>query len=863
MSITFPYKWNTDERIAWQRTLSATLRNMHTEALLRPVDVIIGLPSLVILWLLAFLFEDSIHVHARLFSLLIMYTDREILLTTCYQFYLWISGFAPVSAVVYQLIWTGNILFGYITSAMVCYWLMASILAYSSSVYWRIGATVVLRVVSTNLATVITKVVKSPVVAIAVSDALLLEFKRKATRNNMLLRRSKFPLQAPPYTRPYRYSPLQHGQIRLLQIAELGSRLRYSFKIVTLLDNPDVAKYVALSYVWGEKEDPPRAGITIDGCWMPVSSNVYELVHERAGDWGFFQPHYIWIDSLCINQTDMLEKSLQVGMMNVIYTKAIVVAGYIRPASHEESDVAVYFLDSLAKDLRQRRKRTYGLLPRVVGRTVASFFDGFVAAGTGKGPSAGWNAVANLTANKYWTRAWIVQELVLAPTALRLFYGDHELDWTALAMFDLEGPTSGFVDFTYSFQVATETFSDSNNRLRRTFGLRSQIQRNAQVSTDEQADGGDEQLSHPLKMTDMLLTIRNMDATDPRDRVYAFYGLDESLKARMPITYDPPDASPESIARLYTATAGYFALQKDPEWLLAVAGVGYSTLIDSRETRSTTIQARSNAIMKFTYSDVPIHLPSWVPDFRSPYPPPLPSICNRTDEQIAQRRSQIHASKQVHDGFEGLSVKAVYIDKIKTITEKDLFPTKRNLLNGTEDDALANIRRPLQVYDVVKSSIIRPSHVSVEERFCRTITAGVRPLVAGEHVDLLPSFLTYLRIMEELRPTIKGMLAGNVSSFLSLRTFAGLSDADNNRWEGCTDVCDLRNVIITERGHFALVPRLAQVGDYIYRLNGTETYLVLRRSDTGITFQLIGHCYVEGTEEYGENDSSIGTILIG
>jgi hypothetical protein len=353
-----------------------------------------------------------------------------------------------------------------------------------------------------------------------------------------------------------------------------------------------------------------------------------------------------------------------------------------------------------------------------------------------------------------------------------------------------------------------------------------------------------------------------MAATDPRDRVYAFYGLDESLKAEVPITYNPPHASPESIAQLYTATATYFALQKDPEWLLAAAGVGYSTLIDSRTTHSTSIQARSNAIMKFTYCDVPIHLPSWVPDFRSPYPPPLPSICNRTDEEIAQRRSQISASGRVHDGFKELSVRAVSVDKIETITKKDLFPTKRNLLNGTENDAFENIRRILQVYDVVKSSIIRPSHVSVEERFCRTITAGVRPLIAGEHVDLLPSFLAYLQVIEELRPAIEGMLAGNVSSFLGLRKFAALFDADINRWEGFVDVCELRNVVTTERRHFALVPRLAKKSDYIYRLNGTETYLVLRRLDSGITYQLIGHCYVEGTEEYGENDSSIETILI-
>lgn len=862
MTITFPHQWKTDERTAWQRAFSASLRDIHMQALLRPVDVIIGLPSLVILWLLGLFFEDSIRVHARLFSLLIMFTDRESLLTTCYQIHLWVSGFAPASAVVYQIMWTGNAFFGYISSGMICYWLVAKILAYSNSILWRTTATLVLQIASTHLVAVITKIVKSPVVSMVVSDAVLLEFKRRAIRNNINLRRATFPLSAPPNTQPYQYTDMQPGQIRLLQIAGSRDEPRFSFKIVTLLNNPAVAKYVALSYVWGIQEVPLQAGITIDGCWVPVSSKVYELVHERAGNWGFFDPHYVWIDSLCINQSDPLEKSSQVGMMSVIYSKATVVAGYIRPASHEESDVAVYFLDTLANDIRQRRKRTYGLLPRLIGSTLASLFDGFIAAATRKGPSAGWNAVANLTANEYWTRAWIVQELVLAPTVLRLFYGDHELDWTALAMFDLEAPMSGFVDFSYSFQVATETFSESNNRLRQTFELRNRIQRRRSPITDDQLDAIEEEPSRPLRMTDMLLTIRNMAAKDPRDRVYAFYGLDESLKAEVPISYEPPDASPESVALLYSATARYFALQKDPEWLLAVAGVGYSTLIDARRLPSPLAQARSHAIMKFTYSDVPIHLPSWVPDFRSPYPPPLPSICNRTDQQIVQRKSHIRASLRVHDGIAELSCRAAFVDRITVIATKDLFPTKRNLLNGTESDGFANVRRILQVSDVIKTSIVRQSRVSVEERFLRTITAGVLPLIAGEHVDPLPSFLNHVQVLQELKPIFESMLAGKASSFLSLRRLAALYGADINRWEANTDVCSLRNVVTTERGHFALVPRLAKAGDWVYRLNGTETFLVLRRLDAGITFQLIGHCYIEGAEEYDQVESLIETIFM-
>lgn len=56
---------------------------------------------------------------------------------------------------------------------------------------------------------------------------------------------------------------------------------------------------------------------------------------------GKTKQRYIWIDALCIDQTNLAERSEQVGMMRSIYQKAQLVISWLGPQDETTSDAFV------------------------------------------------------------------------------------------------------------------------------------------------------------------------------------------------------------------------------------------------------------------------------------------------------------------------------------------------------------------------------------------------------------------------------------------------------------------------------------------------------------------------------------------
>ncbi|KAF2099170.1 hypothetical protein NA57DRAFT_76402 [Rhizodiscina lignyota] len=114
----------------------------------------------------------------------------------------------------------------------------------------------------------------------------------------------------------FKYRPLQPGQIRLLEVMrnprnlEIECRLRH-------VHLSKASEYDAISYTWGAES--PTHGVDVDGQWIKVRTNAYELLQDRAV---INETRVIWMDCLCINQRDHDEKRLQIPMMPRIYRKA-------------------------------------------------------------------------------------------------------------------------------------------------------------------------------------------------------------------------------------------------------------------------------------------------------------------------------------------------------------------------------------------------------------------------------------------------------------------------------------------------------------------------------------------------------------
>ncbi|KAI0429296.1 heterokaryon incompatibility protein-domain-containing protein [Xylaria sp. FL1042] len=116
----------------------------------------------------------------------------------------------------------------------------------------------------------------------------------------------------------------------------------YSFEIHELSDAPS---YVCISYTWGAPERKPgeaanaqtslmnTGSLLVDGNHHDVSRNVLDIM-SRVMERGDVER--MWVDSLCINQFDLVERSSQVSIMGEIYQAADVVVVWLRQDERNE-----------------------------------------------------------------------------------------------------------------------------------------------------------------------------------------------------------------------------------------------------------------------------------------------------------------------------------------------------------------------------------------------------------------------------------------------------------------------------------------------------------------------------------------------
>jgi hypothetical protein len=133
----------------------------------------------------------------------------------------------------------------------------------------------------------------------------------------------------------------------------------------------------------------------------------------------------------CINQWDPNERSLQVQRLGTIYSKARSVIVFLRPEQDSSSD-ALFLLEQL-------------------GGIVLGDHDGIRKLLEEASRASSWQALLQLFARPWWTRAWIVQEYVVGAEATILCgHGKLPGHLFGKAMENL-------VDYRFKATVAKET----------------------------------------------------------------------------------------------------------------------------------------------------------------------------------------------------------------------------------------------------------------------------------------------------------------------------------------------------------------------------------------------------------------------
>lgn len=140
----------------------------------------------------------------------------------------------------------------------------------------------------------------------------------------------------------YETLPVYSGtrSIRVLDLhgaPTYDSPLYGNLRLVALKDCP---RFAALSYVWGLRSASEDGIITCNDCDLRITKNCRDALLALRNRFGFLS---IWVDAICINQEDNIEKASQIPLMEEIYTWSYAVYVWLGP-SCDKSDRAVRWL---------------------------------------------------------------------------------------------------------------------------------------------------------------------------------------------------------------------------------------------------------------------------------------------------------------------------------------------------------------------------------------------------------------------------------------------------------------------------------------------------------------------------------------
>ncbi|KAF3810290.1 hypothetical protein GCG54_00002748 [Colletotrichum gloeosporioides] len=137
--------------------------------------------------------------------------------------------------------------------------------------------------------------------------------------------------------------PLADGQIRLLKLkpaSTLSDPIECSLFAIPPTTN---TRYEAVSYVWGNQNC--RKVIKVNNVDFQITGNLFELLpYLRQHD----SDRVLWIDGLCIDQTNDVEKCRQVNMMGDIYKGASHVVIFLG-REWDGLDIAIKYLGLAAQ----------------------------------------------------------------------------------------------------------------------------------------------------------------------------------------------------------------------------------------------------------------------------------------------------------------------------------------------------------------------------------------------------------------------------------------------------------------------------------------------------------------------------------
>ncbi|KAH7116534.1 heterokaryon incompatibility protein-domain-containing protein [Dactylonectria estremocensis] len=549
----------------------------------------------------------------------------------------------------------------------------------------------------------------------------------------------------------------------------------------------DQYDYEALSYCWG-KPDKTKT-ILLNGEQFRVTEDLHEALHEFSlAD----TSRALWIDAICINQEDQGEKSSQVQRMKEIYRNAKGVLVWVGKAK-DHTDLAF-----------KQAKKLLACTDFDTQQAIWSEPDEWI------------KALNEIVKRPYWYRAWTVQEVVLAESAL-LCCGPHTMPFFEFARFLLQQMTRHHVKVGYALSSYLEMI----------FEMRKASYQDP-----------------PAGLFGLAYKLRHRQCTVSHDRVYAFLGL---LKSKEILS-----TGEFSVDYTMDVNKLWMTFAKDTM-------SRYNTLIPlilAENARSLEARWCYDWSKKAYEPNYHLHerLLFWTGGLDSPDFYPLQS--------------------PHHSAADGLPARIRVDMKAPSVITAQGFAISKIIKTGASVNSfLIGFGRPnyVQLFKEWESLVGGPwEDPQMTRKFARTITGGSWSREPEDWREW--NTKDYSEKAWSLAWLGKEAFKDHISTTgYEMSRHLELQDTDDHsRYNRIRDdACEGRRIFLLENGDFGLGPESAKVGDNVVILLGSQVPLVLHRRDhSGIrrlvdlenkrklfksTWKLVGQAYVHNLMRYQGN----------
>ena len=591
----------------------------------------------------------------------------------------------------------------------------------------------------------------------------------------------------------YQYSPLPTTDktIRLLCIPpadDLSVPLVCDMHQVRLIDKP---KYAALSYTWGAPIFDHH--IICSGRRLAITAHLDAALRRfRKSTWWM-----LWVDAVCIDQTNIPERNYQVSIMQHIYFRATVTFVYLGEGCLQDA-VALRLMCAL-RDLAQLSKRyslaelksmeplDNALTPRVLDALIRfmELKEGSPNASTGTRadlssvgiPHPGdpaWEAMKSLLSYPWFSRMWIIQEVVMSSNVCMML-GKFSFHWKLVT-----DSLSAYIELglLYATEIANQrvamNFRDSGKVVLSLLKVKN-----------------DPQCRSLIKLMNLF---RKCLCSDPRDKLYALLGLANDQGAHNMVSVDYS----KSVEAVYLECAKSLVRNRD----------GMEMLIDAGLTQD------------HGDNDFKMSLPSWVPNWSREK---LDFFGQRQElfRDLYRAAGETQSEIEVEDRGNGLNVRGIRIDVVDALAT----------VLATDEDKGGLLKSELFAWEQEARKVAQQSCFFSEERvddYANTVGACLSP-----------------------RP---GVINGFNSVHFLLESFwnrrsaqASVDQAKYLAYVGT--MAHTQKFCVTRQGYMGWVPVSSQPGDFIIVLYGGHMPFTVRKTDG--KYLLLGASYLRGFM-YGE-----------